>query len=77
MLVQQQARWLLENGRENEARMLLAEAIRSDQIQAEKKAGIEMSVEDQVELMIQWFRGGAGTGQLNDASLSGFDFSTE
>ena len=77
MLAQQQARWLLENGRADEARMLLAESIRSGQIPAEKVNGIEMTVEDQVELMIEWISGGAGTGQLNDASLGGLNITTD
>jgi hypothetical protein len=77
MLAQQQARWLLENSRADEARMLLAESIRSGQIPAEKVNGIEMTVEDQVKLMIEWISGGAGTGQLNDASLGGLDITTD
>ena len=77
MLAQQQARWMLENGRADEAMMLLAEAIRSGQIPAEEENGMKMSVEKQVKLMIEWMSGGADTGQLNDASLGGFNFTTD
>jgi hypothetical protein len=77
MLAQQQARWMLENGRADEAMMLLAEAIRSGQIPAEEENGMKMSVEKQVKLMIEWMSGGAGTGQLNDASLGGLDITAD
>jgi len=77
MLAQQQARWLLENGRSDEAMMLLAEAIRSGQIPAEEENGMKMPVEKQVKLMIEWMSGGADTGQLNDASLGGLNITAD
>ena len=68
---------MLENGRVDEAMMLLAEAIRSGQIPAEEENGMKMSVEKQVKLMIEWMSGGADTGQLNDASLGGLNITAD